>query len=179
MQPTRLTSTSAGTAGAAAPGINGRSETAHTASAPLILFLLLLLCSLAACSSSHVVETVTTDASRESALPAGAEPIALEPRLPARDPDIEMAGDRVAEAITYLNTHRRDRREIALRALNQAEAAIAHALRAAVRDERARALLHLALKDLDSAEHAVQHGAPEADKQLASLNKSLDELNHP
>lgn len=143
----------------------------------LLLFSILSLFMFPACSSSPVVETVTTDAGRESALPPGAKPFAKDPDLPAPDPDIETAGDRIAEAITYLNTRRRDRREVALRALNRAETSINHALRSNSHGENVRNALHAALKDLDSAERAVQHNAPEAVKQLASINKNLDKIS--
>ena len=131
---------------------------------------------LSACSSSPVVEIVTTDASRESALPPGAQPIAVEPDLPAPDPDIETAGDRIAEAITYLNTRRSNRRELALRALNQAETSLNHALRNGSQADNIRNALHASLKELDSAEHAVQRNAPDATKQLTVINKHLDAI---
>lgn len=120
---------------------------------------------------------MTTDAGRASALPAGAQPVAIEPNLPARDPDIEAAGDRIAEAITYLNTHRKDRREVALRALNQAEATLTRSLRNGTQAESVRTALRTTLKDLDSAEHAVQRNAPDAIKQMTAINKSLDTIN--
>jgi hypothetical protein len=132
---------------------------------------------LSGCSSAPIVETVTTDAGRASALPAGAQPVAIEPNLPARDPDIEAAGDRIAEAITYLNTHRKDRREVALRALNQAETTLTRALRNGTQTESVRTALRTTLKDLDSAEHAVQRNAPDAIKQMTSINKNLDTIN--
>jgi hypothetical protein len=137
----------------------------------------LLLIMLSACSSAPVVEVVTTDASRESALPPGAEPTAVEPNLPAPEPDIEAAGDRIAEAITYLNTRRNNRRELALRALNQAETLINHFLKNGSPADNVRNALHASLKELDSAEHAVQRSAPDAVKQLAILNKHLDAIN--
>jgi hypothetical protein len=101
----------------------------------------------------------------------------IEPNLPARDPDIEAAGDRIAEAITYLNTHRKDRREVALRALNQAEATLSRALRNGTQAENVRTALRTTLKDLDSSEHAVQRNAPDAIKQLTAINKNLDTIN--
>jgi len=137
----------------------------------------LLLVTFSACSSAPVVEVVTTDASRESALPPGAQPIAVEPDLPAPDPDIETAGDRIAEAITYLNTRRSNRRELALRALNQAETSLNHALKNGSQTDNVRNALHASLKELDSAEHAVQRNAPDAAKQLSILNKHLDTIN--
>jgi hypothetical protein len=129
-----------------------------------------------ACSSQPVVETVTTDAGRQGALPANAQPETKPTNLPARDPDIEAAGDHIAEAITYLNTRRRDRREIALRALNQAETTLNHALRNGNHAEKVRTVLHTTLKDLDFAEHAVQRSSPDAVRQLATINKNLDDL---
>ena len=142
-----------------------------------ILLAVSFIAVLNGCSSSPIVETVTTDAGRVSALPAGAQPVAIEPNLPARDPDIEAAGDRIAEAITYLNTRRRDRREVALRALNQAEATISHALHNGTQAESVRTALHTTLKDLDSAEHAIQRNAPDAAKQLTAINKNLDGIS--
>jgi ribosomal protein S20 len=142
-----------------------------------VLLCVSLIFTLSGCSSAPIVETVTTDAGRASALPAGAQPVAIEPNLPARDPDIEAAGDRIAEAITYLNTHRKDRREVALRALNQAEATLTRSLRNGTQAESVRTALRTTLKDLDSAEHAVQRNAPDAIKQMTAINKSLDTIN--
>ncbi len=141
---------------------------------------MLCVCALlsASCASRPVEEIVTTDASRSSVLPPGAQPIAHEPDLPARDADIEIAGDRIAEAMTYLNSRRRDRRDAALHALGQAEAAINRALHARAHDDDAgRAALRGILRDLDTAERAVQHGANDAARQLATLDKTLDNLN--
>ena len=147
--------------------------------------LLLVLCcglwllfNLASCASHPVEETVTTDASRSSALPPGAEPVAIAPDLPERDENIETAGDRIAEAITYLNTRQRDRREKALNALNQAEVVMNRALRAKPRNAQIHSALRAALKDLDAAQRAIQRGTTDtAAKQLATLNKSLDNLD--
>ena len=132
-----------------------------------------LACGQSSCAKPYVEETVTTDASRSSAIPPGAEAVAVEPSLPTRDADIEAAGDRVAEAITYLNARRR---EAALHALNQAEVAMNRALHARSSDDQARTVLHSALKDLDTAERAVQRGAPDATGQLVALNKTIDNL---
>jgi ribosomal protein S20 len=137
-----------------------------------------LLINLASCTSHPVEETVTTDASRSSALPPGAEPVAIAPDLPERDENIEAAGDRIAEAITYLNTRQRDRREKALNALNQAEVVMNRALRAKPRNAQIHSALRAALKDLDAAQRAIQRGTTDtAAKQLATLNKSLDNLD--
>jgi uncharacterized phage infection (PIP) family protein YhgE len=141
------------------------------------LALLLLSQLFTSCSTQRPVEeVVTTDASRSSALPPGAEAVAKEPVLPARDADIEAAGDRIAEAITHLNAKRR---EAALRALNQSETALNRALRAHARDNSLSVSLRTSLKDLDAAERAVQKGSADATKQLATINRNLDSLDLP
>lgn len=142
---------------------------------PSASLALLLVFSLSSCASKPPVEeVVTTDASRSSALPPGAEAVAKEPKLPARDADIEAAGDRIAEAITHLNAKRR---EAALRALNQSETALNRALRAHARDNNISLSLRTTLKDLDAAERAVQRGSLDAIKQLTTINKNLDGLD--
>lgn len=141
------------------------------------LFLLLGL-TYSSCTSRPVEETVTTDASRASALPPGAEPVAMSADLPERDENIEAAGDHIAAAITYLNTRQRDRREKALSALNQAEVVMNRALRTKPRNPQVHTTLRAALKDLDIAERAIQRGTTDtAAKQLAVVNKSLDNLD--
>jgi hypothetical protein len=140
-----------------------------------LALLAALLFSVSSCSSRRAVEeVVTTDASRSSALPPGAEAVAKEPKLPARDADIEAAGDRIAEAITHLNAKRR---EAALRALNQSETALNRALHAHAHDNGISLSLRTSLKDLDVAERAVQRGALDATKQLATINRNLDGLD--
>lgn len=133
---------------------------------------------LGACASKHVEEVVTTDANRSSALPAGAEPIAIAPDLPERDENIEAAGDRIAEAITHLKTGRIGRREAALSALSKAETHMNNALRARPGDDEARTALRAILKDLDAAQRTLQRGVSDAAaaRQLAALNKSIDSL---
>lgn len=139
---------------------------------------LFLVLSFSSCTTRPVEETVTTDASRSSALPPDAEPVARAPNLPERDENIEAAGDRIAEAITYLNTRGRDRREKALNALNQAEVVMNRALRARQRSPQVHSALRAALRDLDAAERSIQRGTTDAAaKQLAILNKSLDNLD--
>jgi hypothetical protein len=154
-------------------------ETGYKAPDSLFLVRLLLsatlLFSLSSClTQKPVEEVVTTDASRTSALPLQSEAIAREPKLPARDADIEMAGDRIAEAITHLNARRR---EAAMRALNQSETALYSALRAHAGDNGLSTSLRTTLRDLETAERAVQRGSTEAAKQLATINRILDGLD--
>jgi hypothetical protein len=143
--------------------------------AACLALISVLLFSLSSCSSQRAVEeVVTTDASRSSQLPPGAEAVAKEPKLPARDADIEAAGDRIAEAITHLNAKRR---EAALHALNLSATALNRALRAHAHDNGITLSLRTTLKDLDAAERAVQRGATDATKQLATINRNLDGLD--
>lgn len=142
------------------------------------MLLLILSIAFSSCTSKPVEEVVTTDANRSSALPPNSEPIAIAPDLPARDENIEAAGDHIAEAITYLNTRRRDRREKALGALNQAEASMNRAVRARPHDDQARTALRAVLRDLDAAQRIVQRGVSDqtVTRQLATLNKDIDNL---
>lgn len=154
-------------------------QTQHAAArAKALMLSILLLIAFSSCTSKPVEEVVTTDANRSSALPPGAEPIAIAPDLPARDENIEAAGDHIAEAITYLNTRRRDRREKALGALNMAEASMNKAMRARPQDDQARTALRSVLKDLDAAQRIVQRGTGDqtVTRQLAALNKDIDNL---
>lgn len=156
------------------PDENESRQTRGYFSLALFALCAALIFSFSSCSSRPVEEIVTTDASRSSALTPGAQAVAKEPNLPARDADIEAAGDRIAEAITYLNSKRR---EAALRALNQSETALNRALRAHARDERISTSLRATLKDLDVAERAIQRNSSDATKQLAAINRNLDGLD--
>jgi uncharacterized lipoprotein len=140
-----------------------------------------LCLALAACSTTPPVEeTVTVDASRLSALPTQA--VAVTPQLPARDPDIEAAGDRIAEAITSLSKRRSPGaarpNAAALRALEQAEAALTRALRDKPHDEPVREALRSALRELNATERTIQRNAySDAVRDLTALNKRLDTLH--
>ena len=145
------------------------------------LCALLACLTLAACNSSPVEETVTLDASRLSALPAQA--VAATPQLPARDEDIEAAGDRIAEAITSLSKRRgstsaRPTTAAAQRALDGAEAALTRALRDKPHDEPVREALRAALRELNTAERTIQRGNyTDAIRDLTALDKKLDTLH--
>ena len=143
--------------------------------------LLLAGLTLAACNSKPVEETVTLDASRLSALPTQA--VAVTPQLPARDEDIETAGDRIAEAITSLSKRRgnapaRTTTAAAQRALDGAEAALTRALRDKPHDEPVREALRAALRELNAAQRTIQRAAySDAIRDLNALNKKLDTLH--
>ena len=136
---------------------------------------------LSACAARPVEETVTVDASRLSALPAPAVAAAT-PQLPARDEDIEAAGDRIAEAITSLNRRRGPsgprNPAAAQRALDQAAAALTRALRDKPHDAPVRDALRAALRDLTNSQNDIRRNAfTEAVAQLTSLNQRLDTLH--
>ena len=130
----------------------------------------------------NLEETVTLDASQLSALPAKAQTVALTPQLPTRDADIETAGDRIAEAITSLSKRRGTttarNTTAALRALDQAKAALARALHDKPHDEPVRDALRSAIRDLNAAEQTIKRSAfPDAIRDLNTLNKKLDTLH--
>ena len=140
------------------------------------LCALVLSTMLSSCSSRRVEETVTIDASRYTPTDANVQPIPLTtPHLPARDADIETAGDSVAEAIVRL--HKRQS-AAALNALSRAESAINRALRREPpHTEQALDVLNTTLKEIEAARHAIQHGAQrEALAELGTVNKKIDSL---
>jgi polyhydroxyalkanoate synthesis regulator phasin len=128
------------------------------------------------CSSRHYEEIVTTDARRASALPPQAEPITRNTNLPRRDPDLEAAGDRIGEVITYLESKKRDKLIRAGNALNAAEnelLQLEHRTSGNAADQnRIRELL----KELDVARRSMARNAPETVHQVSELNRQLDSL---
>lgn len=123
---------------------------------------------------AHVVETVTTGARAATAATAPT-PVYFEPQLPARDAELEQAGDRIAEAEVYL---KKRQGTAALAALTRARRAAAHALDTRPRGSTRRDALANALRELDAAEHAIERGAYEdARRQLVALDKSLDRID--
>jgi hypothetical protein len=121
-----------------------------------------------------VVETVTTGLERP--VPATKpSPVASAPQLPARDEDVEKAGDKIAEATVYLS---RRQRPAALRALTEARAAArrAYERRSQQQDPASHKLLS-ALRELELAEVAVERGSlPDARQRLLVLNQRLDQV---
>jgi hypothetical protein len=119
---------------------------------------------------AHVVETVTTGA--RAAPAAASTPVYFAPQLPARDAELEQAGDRIAEAEVYL---KKRQGAAALSALTRARHAAARALESRQRVGARRDALAAALRELDTVEHAIERGAYEdARRQLVALDKSLD-----
>lgn len=120
---------------------------------------------------AHVVETVTTGARAATAATAPT-PVYFAPQLPARDAELEQAGDRIAEAEVYLKKRQGG---AALAALGRARRAAARALESRQRTGARREALAAALKELDTVERTIERGAYEdARRQLVALDKSLD-----
>jgi plasmid stabilization system protein ParE len=145
------------------------------------LALLVACLVLPACAARRVEETVTVDAHRLSALPAPAVAAAT-PQLPARDEDIEAAGDYIAEAITSLSRRHAPNAArnpaAAQRALEEAAAALTRALGNKPHDEPVRAALRTALRDVNNSQTAIKRNAyAEAVNQLTALNQRLDTLH--
>jgi hypothetical protein len=118
-----------------------------------------------------VVETITTrEGSQTHAAPGPA--VNFTPQLPQRDADIETAGDNLAAATVYLKNRQS---AAALRAMTQARNATAHAIDSRRKQGKRLDVLEEALREIDSAERYVQHGAlGDARARLASLNRRLD-----
>lgn len=120
---------------------------------------------------AQVVETVTTTA-RPSTAAAVPTPVYFAPQLPARDAELEQAGDRIAEAEVYL---KKRQGPAALAALARARHAAARALESKQRAGARREALTAALRELDTVELIIKRGAFEdARRQLVALDKSLD-----
>jgi hypothetical protein len=118
---------------------------------------------------------VTTELGRQTPLATDAKPLALTPRLPVRDAEVEAAGDHVAAAITHVK-HRHG--AAALRALGEAQAGAKGAMNNPARALRERETLAAAVAGMQAAERAIQRGAwAEATTQLTAANKGLDSLH--
>jgi hypothetical protein len=140
------------------------------------LCTLFLLFTLPARRRTPVVETITTEeGSQQRVAPRPA--VQFTPQLPQRDADIEAAGDHIAAATVFLKNRQS---AAALRAMTQARSATAHAIDHRRQQGKRFDLLEETLREIDSAERYVQHGAlGDARARLISLNNRLDDsLEH-
>lgn len=143
----------------------------------LVIFAGYLSCA----SRTAVEETVTTG---HAAPNSTSTPIIIPPQLPPHDANIEAAGDRVAEAITLLDTTVNKKRANnsqtitrAQRAISQAGVSITRALRNPSRNQHLDAPLQDALKNLNTIERNIARGSyDDAIRDLKSLDKKLDDL---
>ncbi|MDT7602167.1 MAG: hypothetical protein QOF61_164 [Acidobacteriota bacterium] len=122
-----------------------------------------------------VVETVTTGLDEGQTAKDSPLPVVNTPQLPARDEDVERAGDKIAEATVYLA---RRQKGAALRALTEAHAAArrAYERRSQQRDPSSHKLL-AAIRELEQAQLAVERGSfPDARQKLLAINHQLDQV---
>jgi hypothetical protein len=121
-----------------------------------------------------VLETVTTAPRAPAAVPTPS-PAYFTPKLPQRDAEVEIAGDRIAEVEVYLKKRQSAN---ALAALTRARHATARALEVRQHKGAHADTLLSTLKGLDSVQHAIERGAFEdAHRQLITLDRSLDGIN--
>jgi hypothetical protein len=103
----------------------------------------------------------------------GAKPISVQPNLPTRNPDLEAAGDKIAEAIVYLNSRRKEHREVA-HVLDQAGVLIAHAEQNS--DGEHRRKLHEINDGIASISKGMHRSTADTAKQLAVINRQIDAI---
>lgn len=158
-------------------GIEKRKYVEHTrlcCGLALWCLCLALITLESSCSQKRVEETVTLDAGRSSSLAVNAQPVVIAPQLPARDPEVEQAGDHIAGAVMHL---KKRQGAAALTDLAQARAAINRALHSDDRDEEGREALRSTLKAIENAERTIQRGAlTDAATQLVALNRKVDAI---
>ncbi len=123
-----------------------------------------------------VVETVTTGLN--GAQPSQpAEPVVKNAQLPARDEDIELAGDKIAEATVYLS-HRQKAPALTAIAAARASARRAYERRSQQQHGADAHRLLAAMRELEQAESSVERGTfNDARQKLISLNRQLDQIN--
>ena len=137
--------------------------------------LLLLMLVISALRSRPVEETITVDSTR----PANAEaiqPIVTTRQLPPSDADVEIAGDRVAEAMVHLEQRQN---ELALNALAQAQAATERALKSKPRENGAREALLATNQQIERVKQVIRKGRVEnATRELREVNQQLESLSY-
>ena len=136
------------------------------------LFALILL--LTSCAPKPAEETVTVKSTRHPTVSAEAPRVSTAP-LPIRDPDIEKAGDLIAEATLHL--HQRQS-AAALHALSLAQAEIKRALATTAQDGTTHDELLPTLGELETIRGVIHRGMfDDAIRRLGNLNRKLDTLD--
>ena len=135
--------------------------------------VLLMVSSLNSCSSRSVEKTVTLDAERPATLPA-VSPTTSPLQLPVTNRHVETIGDRTAEARLRL---KQGQRAAAMRALEQAQAAMRVLLSEELPDGISDSKLRATLRDMQQAQLLVEHGKfDEATRRLVKVDQQLDSL---
>lgn len=139
-----------------------------------LIYLLPVILFWASCSSRPVEETVTVTPARHSTVSVERPKVSTS-QLPVRDPDIEKAGDLIAEATLHL---RKRESAAGLHALAQAEAEIKRALDKTAQTRTTHDELLPALGELDTVRAAIHRGMfDDAIRRLGDLNRKLDSLD--
>ena len=141
----------------------------------LSLCLVLALMIATSLRSKPVEETITVDHNRAATVPALSSVVASS-GLPPADPDVEAAGDRVAEAVVYL---KRRQFEPALNALAQARAATDRAMARRANDTRVKNQLLASNQEIDSVKELIRRGKiGTAAKELIEVNQQLEAVSY-
>ena len=120
-----------------------------------------------------VEETITVQPNTNTIIPLTAP--AVGNGLPVADPDIEAAGDHLAEAVVYLQ---RRQSEPALNALMQARAATDRAMRRKA-DTRVKDQLLASSAEIDSARELIRRGKiGTATRELEAVNQKLESVSY-
>jgi len=134
-------------------------------------YLLPLVLLLTSCAPKPAEETVTVKSSSHSTVSAEAPKVSTAP-LPVRDPYLEKAGDRIAEATLHLHQHNST---AALHSVLRAEAEIKL-------DKTANRTTHEELvpmlRELETVRAAIHRGMfDDAIHRLGDLDRKLDSLD--
>ncbi|MBA2338976.1 MAG: hypothetical protein H0V88_01150 [Pyrinomonadaceae bacterium] len=152
----------------------GRNVLSHLLVVFSFLLVFVLASSFSCARRQPVQETVTTDA-RSTQVNSTPVTLARPPQLPARDADVEAAGDFIAAAVTHLRKHRNT---AALASLSGAKAAAARAIRNNPQKKTLCDRLHESLKNIETAESTIERGKPDdAVRQLSRIDDALDHIS--
>jgi len=125
--------------------------------------------------SKPVEETITVDQTRTAKVPPVSSAV-VSNELPPADPDVEAAGDRVAEAVIYL---KRRQFEPALNALAQARAATDRAMMRRANDTRVKNQLLASNQEIDTVKELIRRGKiGSATKELIEVNQQLESVSY-
>lgn len=137
-------------------------------------YLLLLILLSTSCAPRPAEETVTVRSSRPPTVSPTVPRISTSP-LPVRDPNIEKAGDLIAEANVHL--HQRQS-AAALHALSQAEAEIKGALYKTSQNGTTHDELLSIVGELETVRETIHRGMfDNAIRRLGNVNRKLDSID--
>jgi hypothetical protein len=125
--------------------------------------------------SKPVEETIVVDSPR-LANTETIQPVVTTRQLPVSDVDVEIAGDRVAEAMVHLKQRRED---LALNALAQAQAATDRAAKSKARESSAKNGLLETNREIEKVKQVIRRGKVDnATRELREVNQQLESLSY-